>query len=101
MVRVWPTLHGWVPLAAAWVATAGLLAWLFSRWRRFDRSRAATVYLKGFQYLLSGDPDAAIEVLTRVASSGTLEAYFALEVRFGMVVLVKNYRRLIPVNVFA
>ena len=70
-------------LLSPWSATAfcaaGLgLGWLWTRWRRFDRSRAATVYLKGFQYLLSGDPDGAIELLTRVASSGTLEAYFTL-----------------------
>ncbi len=58
------------------IAIAASLLW--SRWRRFDRSRAATVYLRGFQYLLSGDPDGAIEVLTKVASSGTLEAYFTL-----------------------
>jgi len=51
---------------------------LWSRWRRFDRSRAATVYLRGFQYLLSDDPDGAIEVLTKVATTGTLEAYFTL-----------------------
>ncbi len=51
---------------------------LWSRWRQLDRSRAATVYLRGFQYLLSGDPDGAIELLTKVASSGTVEAYFTL-----------------------
>jgi lipopolysaccharide assembly protein B len=78
MVSVWPVLREWWPAAALWAALAAGLAWLLSRWWRFDRSRAATVYLKGFQYLLSGDPDAAIEVLTRVASSGGLEAYFAL-----------------------
>ncbi len=61
---------------AGGASLAVVLIW--SRWRRFDRSRAATVYLRGFQYLLSGDPDGAIEVLTKVASSGTLEAYFTL-----------------------
>jgi len=78
MVPFWPLFRQWWPAAAAWAALAAVLVWLLSRWWRFDRSRAATVYLKGFQYLLSGDPDGAIEVLTRVASSGTLEAYFAL-----------------------
>ena len=78
MVSVWSILREWWPAAAIWGTLAAALAWLLSRWWRFDRSRAATVYLKGFQYLLSGDPDAAVEVLTRVASSGGLEAYFAL-----------------------
>ena len=67
----------WTIVALAGGASLAVVL-LWSRWRRFDRSRAATVYLRGFQYLLSGDPDGAIEVLTKVASSGTLEAYFTL-----------------------
>jgi len=67
----------WTTVALAGGASLAVVL-LWSRWRRFDRSRAATVYLRGFQYLLSGDPDGAIVVLTKVASSGTLEAYFTL-----------------------
>ncbi|MHB8418622.1 MAG: hypothetical protein ACYDCL_11130 [Myxococcales bacterium] len=70
-------LPPWTAVAlAAGLSLAVVLLW--SRWRRFDRTRAATVYLRGFQYLLSDDPDGAIEVLTKVASTGTLEAYFTL-----------------------
>ncbi len=71
----WPPL--WESLAASLALTFAVL-FLWSRWRRFDRSRSATWYLRGFQYLLSGDPDGAIEVVTKVASSGALEAYFTL-----------------------
>ncbi|MHB1843491.1 MAG: tetratricopeptide repeat protein [Deltaproteobacteria bacterium] len=58
------------------VALAVVLSWFWSRWQRLDRS--ATVYLKGLRYLLSGDPDGAIALLTKIAPSGTPEAYFTL-----------------------
>jgi lipopolysaccharide biosynthesis regulator YciM len=65
-------------LALLFAAIAGLGVLLWRRWRRLDRSKAAGVYLRGFRYLLSGDPDGAIALLTKVASDGTLDAYFAL-----------------------
>jgi lipopolysaccharide biosynthesis regulator YciM len=58
------------------IAAASVLLW--RRWRRLDRSKAAGVYLRGFRYLLSGDPDGAIALLTKVAPDGALDAYFTL-----------------------
>lgn len=51
-------------------------------WRRRVRGRAVEASLQGFSYLLGGDPGAAIAVLTRVAATGNLEAYFALGALF-------------------
>ncbi len=34
--------------------------------------------MRGFRYLLSGDPDGAIALLTKVAPDGTLDTYFTL-----------------------
>jgi lipopolysaccharide biosynthesis regulator YciM len=79
--RVDPSIQAGPSLWTTVVLAGGaslVVVLLWSRWRRFDRTRAATVYLRGFQYLLSGDPDGAIEVLTKVASSGAVEAYFTL-----------------------
>src|SRR3984957_6401627 len=58
---------------------AALGAWLLSQaLGRLARVRAMEASLQGFSYLLSGDPDRAIAVLTKVAATGNLEAYFAL-----------------------
>jgi lipopolysaccharide biosynthesis regulator YciM len=65
-------------LALILIAVAGVSLVWWRRWRRLDRSKAAGEYLKGFRYLLSGDPDEAIALLTKVASDGALDAYFAL-----------------------
>ncbi len=69
----------WLPILFA-AAGGAAVAWAWSRWRRLDRS--AAVYLKGLRYLLSGDPDGAIAMLTKVAPSGTPEAYFTLGTLF-------------------
>lgn len=80
----------WSGQAPFWAVTgivAGLLAlallvlgWRTARGRRrrfVDETRA---YLKGVHYLLSDNPDAAIEELTRVVkvNTETIETYFAL-----------------------
>ena len=68
----------WLNVLAALIVLA-VGAWLLSQaLRRMARVRAMEASLQGFSYLLSGDPDRAIAVLTKVAATGNLEAYFAL-----------------------
>lgn len=65
------------------VIVAGLAAWATVARRR--RSADATeAYLKGFRYILSDEPDAALEELTRAANVDvrTVETYFALGALF-------------------
>ncbi len=68
----------WLSVLAVLIVAA-LGAWLLAEaLRRLTRMRAMEASLQGFSYLLSGDPDRAIAVLTKVAATGNLEAYFAL-----------------------
>jgi lipopolysaccharide biosynthesis regulator YciM len=68
----------WLGALAVLIVTA-LGAWLLSQaLGRLAHMRAMEASLEGFSYLLSGDPDRAIAVLTKVAATGNLEAYFAL-----------------------
>jgi lipopolysaccharide biosynthesis regulator YciM len=69
--------------AALAAAGAAWLGWaLFSRRRR--DADAARAYLQGFRYILSDEPDAALEELTRAVEvdSRTVETYFALGALF-------------------
>jgi lipopolysaccharide biosynthesis regulator YciM len=52
--------------------------------RRRREADAARAYLKGFRYILSDEPDAALEELTRAVQldARTLETYFALGALF-------------------
>ena len=75
-------LHSLIALGA--LAGAGLVAVLLGALhRRRQSADAARAYLKGFRYVLSDEPDAAIAELTRAAQDErTIEAYFALGALF-------------------
>ncbi|MGI5863187.1 MAG: tetratricopeptide repeat protein [Myxococcales bacterium] len=68
-------------LVAAAVLAAGIYSLLARRRRETDAARA---YLQGFRYILSDEPDAALEQLTRAVEvdARTLETYFALGALF-------------------
>lgn len=71
-------------LAILGVATVVLLGWRSARGRRRREVDETQAYLKGVHYLLSDNPDAAIEELTRVVqvNTETIGTYFALGALF-------------------
>jgi lipopolysaccharide biosynthesis regulator YciM len=73
-----------VLIALGVVASGGvIIALLGATQRRRQSADAARAYLKGFRYVLSDEPDAAIAELTRAAQDErTIEAYFALGALF-------------------
>jgi lipopolysaccharide biosynthesis regulator YciM len=80
---VQPSLEPPFLIAAAAVAVAIMAGYTtFSRRRR--SADAARAYLKGFRYILSDEPDAALEELTRAVEvdARTVETYFALGALF-------------------
>lgn len=68
-------------LGLAMCTAAVGLFWLI-RGLRKARTQGLEASLQGFTYLLSGDLDGAISMLTRVAATGNPEAYFALGALF-------------------
>ncbi|MDQ3265714.1 MAG: tetratricopeptide repeat protein [Myxococcota bacterium] len=78
----------WAPLALVSVlgvtAVVALVALVMTLSRKGRSETAARAYLLGVNYVLSGDPDAAIAELSRVAqlNTQTLETYFALGALF-------------------
>lgn len=72
-----------VAVALGAVLAAAAIAWVLTA-RRRRSAVAARAYLQGFRYILSDEPDAALEQLTRAArvDARTVETYFALGALF-------------------
>jgi lipopolysaccharide biosynthesis regulator YciM len=71
-------------LFAAALLAMGVVAGYRALVRRRHRAAARRAYLKGFRYILSDNPDAALEELTRAVDvdARTSETYFALGALF-------------------